>query len=135
MNDFKSYSQREKSRSAAGAGDGAVGGTGMNGGGNTADDMNGGYGDYSDGVRKNDNSAGGADLKQTADMMTMMARAFGGKSEAQVFKTILAQAEEGKRNGTLTNADIDNFYNTIAPMLDGFRRKKLKEIIARLKAI
>ena len=131
MNDFKSYSQREKSRGAAGAGDEA----GINGGGNTVGDMNGDYGDYSDGVRKNNNSAGGADLKQTADMMTMMARAFGGKSEAQVFKTILAQAEEGKRNGTLTNADIDNFYNTVAPMLDGFRRKKLKEIIARLKAI
>ena len=131
MNDFKSYSQREKSRSAAGAGDGA----GINGGGNTVGDMNGGNGDYSDSVRKNDNSAGGADLKQTTDMMAMMARAFGGKSEAQVFKTILAQAEEGKRNGTLTNADIDNFYNTVAPMLDGFRRKKLKEIIARLKTI
>lgn len=135
MNDFKSYSQREKSRGAAGAGDGAVGGTGMNGGGNTVGDMNGGYYDYSGSGRENNNNAGSADLKQTTDMMTIMARAFGGKSEAQVFKTILAQAEEGKRNGTLTNADIDNFYNTVAPMLDGFRRKKLKEIIARLKAI
>ena len=47
----------------------------------------------------------------------------------------LAEAERGKREGRLTNADLDNFYNTIYPMLDGIKRKKLKEVIAKLKNI
>lgn len=74
-------------------------------------------------------------VEQTVNMATMLARAFEGKSEGQILQTIIAQAEEGKRNGTLSNADLDNFYRTLAPMLDGFKRQKLKNIITRLKAI
>ncbi len=58
-----------------------------------------------------------------------------GKNETQLLHTIIAEAERGKREGRLTNADIDNFYNTVSPMLDGFKRKKLKEVITRLKNI
>ena len=50
-------------------------------------------------------------------------------------KAIIAEAERGKRDGTLTNDDLDNFYALTAPSLDGFRRQKLKSIIARLKRI
>lgn len=80
-----------------------------------------------------ENKTGG--VEQTVNMATMLARAFDGKSEGQILQTIIAQAEEGKRNGTLTNADLDNFYKALAPMLDGFKRQKLKNIISRLKAI
>lgn len=80
-------------------------------------------------------STGNANVNQTVNMAAMLAKAFEGKSEAQVLHTILAQAERGKRDGTLTNADLDNFYNTLAPLLDGFKRQKLKSIIAKLKAI
>ena len=58
-----------------------------------------------------------------------------GKSQSEIFSAIIAEAERGKRAGTLTNADLDNFYNLMAPTLDGFRRQKLKGIIARLKKI
>ncbi|MDE7076263.1 MAG: hypothetical protein K2O62_02955 [Clostridia bacterium] len=78
---------------------------------------------------------GNANVNQTVNMAAMLAKAFEGKSEAQVLQTIIAQAEQGKRDGTLTNADLDNFYNTLAPLLDGFKRQKLKGIIAKLKAI
>ena len=77
----------------------------------------------------------GANVNQTVNMAAMLAKAFEGKSEAQVLQTIIAQAEQGKRDGTLTNADLDNFYNTLAPLLDGFKRQRLKGIIAKLKAI
>lgn len=80
-------------------------------------------------------SGGTANINQTVNMAAMLAKAFDGKSEAQVLQTIIAQAEQGKRDGTLTNADLDNFYNTLAPLLDGFKRQKLKGIIAKLKAI
>ena len=35
----------------------------------------------------------------------------------------------------LTNADLDNFYRTVAPLLDSFKRRKLQQVIAKLKAI
>ncbi len=72
---------------------------------------------------------------QTVNMAAMMAKAFNGKSEGQILQTIIAQAEQGKREGTLTNADLDNFYNTLAPLLDGFKRQKLRQIIQKLKSI
>lgn len=70
-----------------------------------------------------------------AEIMKILARAVSGKSEGQIFKQILAEAERGKRAGTLTNADLDNFYAAVSPLVDGFKRKKLKEIIDTLKKI
>ncbi len=69
----------------------------------------------------------------TAEMINVLAKAFQGKSEADIWKTILAQAEQGKRDGTLSNEDLDTFYATLSPLLDGFRKQKLKSIIAKLK--
>ena len=89
---------------------------------------------YSEGEgKKNDTDRGNAE--QTANLATMLAKAFNGKSEGQILQTIIAQAEQGKRDGTLTNADLDNFYSTVAPMIDGFKRKKLQQIIAKLKTL
>ncbi len=81
------------------------------------------------------NPSGSANYDQTVNMAAMMAKAFNGKSEGQILQTIIAQAEQGKREGTLTNADLDNFYNTLAPLLDGFKRQKLRQIIIKLKSI
>ncbi len=52
-----------------------------------------------------------------------------------VAERTIAEAERGKREGSLTNADLDNFYNMVAPTVDGFKRKKLKEVISKLKEI
>lgn len=83
-----------------------------------------------------DKSAGSAaNAQQTANLAAQIAKAFNGKSEKDIWLTILAQAEQGKRDGTLTNADLDNFYKTVAPLVDGFKRQKLKSVIAKLKEI
>ena len=58
-----------------------------------------------------------------------------GRSQNDIMRAIIEEAERGKRAGTLTNEDIDNFYNLMAPTLDGFKKQKLKSIIARLKRI
>lgn len=83
---------------------------------------------------KPDNKGAG-DFNNTADFAKAISKAMNGKSEGQLLRTIIAEAERGKRDGRLTNADLDNFYNTIYPMLDGAKRKKLKEVIAKLKNI
>ncbi len=82
---------------------------------------------------KNDKSK--TELNTTVDFANAIAKAMNGKSQGQLWQQILSEAERGKREGRLTNADLDNFYNTVSPMVDGFKRKKLKEVISRLKQI
>lgn len=75
------------------------------------------------------------DVNTAVEMAKILSKAMNGKSEGQILRTIIAEAERGKREGTLTNADLDNFYNALYPVLDGLKRKKLKEVITRLKSI
>ena len=82
-----------------------------------------------------DNGQDKTQLNSTVDFANAIAKAMNGKSQGQLWQTILSEAERGKREGRLSNSDLDNFYNSISPMLDGFRRKKLKEVIAKLKQI
>lgn len=58
---------------------------------------------------------------------------YNGKSEEELTRDIFARAAEGKKNGTLTNEQIDAFYARFAPMLDAAKRKKLSALIERLK--
>lgn len=74
-------------------------------------------------------------VSDTVNLAKAVSKAMNGKSQGQLLSTIIAEAEKGKKNGSLTNADLDNFYNALAPLLDGFKRKKLKEVIVRLKQI
>ena len=74
-------------------------------------------------------------FNSTVEFAKSISRAMNGKNEGQLLRTIIAEAERGKREGTLTNADLDNFYSAVYPMLDGIKRRKLKEVIAKLKNI
>lgn len=74
-------------------------------------------------------------LNNTVEMAKIISKAMNGKSAAQIMQTIIAEAERGKRDGTLTNADLDNFYNALYPILDSPKRRRLKDVIARLKEI
>lgn len=69
-------------------------------------------------------------LKQAASA----AARYNGRNESELVGEIFARAAEGKKNGTLTNEDIDAFYRQIAPLLDSGKRKKLQKLIERLKA-
>ncbi len=72
----------------------------------------------------------------SAESLAMqIASAYHGKSNNEMLRNILLQAEKSKRAGTLSNEEIDNFYQTFSPMLDSSQRKKLKGIIEKLKQI
>ena len=75
------------------------------------------------------------DVNSTVELAKVLSKAMNGKSEGQLLQTIIAEAERGKREGTLTNNDLDNFFVALSPLLDGYKRKKLKEVIAKLKSI
>ena len=79
-----------------------------------------------------DNSAATANAE---DLAKQIARAYNGKSNASMLKNILLQAEKSKRAGTLSNEEIERFYQSFAPMLDGVQRRKLRSIVDKLKEI
>lgn len=112
MNDFKSYSNAKA--------DGTQGG-------NTSQST--------EANKIQDGGSTPPPLNNTVEMAKIITKAMSGKSTAQVMQTIISEAERGKREGTLTNADLDNFYTALSPLLDGVKRKKLKQVIERLKTI
>ena len=72
----------------------------------------------------------------TAEELTQrIARAYDGKSNAAMLKNILTEAEKSKRAGTLSNEEIEAFYQSFAPMLDASQRKRLRVVVDRLKEI
>ena len=87
---------------------------------------------------KDFNSFSGEEKKQSAsddavDMAKMMAKAFEGKGEADILRAIYKEAERGRKAGALTDSDLDNFYAALYPMLDSAKRKKLEQVINKLK--
>ena len=81
---------------------------------------------------------GGEERAQTAsaeDLARKIASAYNGKSNADMLKNILSEAEKSKRAGNLSNEEIEQFYQSFAPMLDNTQRKRLRAIVDRLKDI
>lgn len=69
------------------------------------------------------------------ELTKRIATAYNGKSNAEMLQNILYEAEKSKRAGTLSNEEIEAFYQNFSPMLNGFQRKKLREVVDRLKKI
>ncbi len=79
-----------------------------------------------------------AEGQQTAtaeELTKKLASAYNGKSNMEMMKGILAEAEKSKRAGTLSNEELENFYLSFSPMLDTAQCKKLRAIIDKLKDI
>ncbi len=70
-----------------------------------------------------------------ADLAKTLARALEGKGESDILRAIYKEAERSKRAGTLSDAELDNFCAAVAPMLDAAKRKKLEQIVEKLKKI
>ena len=69
------------------------------------------------------------------ELTKKMASAYHGKSNADMLRSILAEAEKSKRAGTLSNEEIETFYQSFAPMLDNVQRRRLRAVVERLKSI
>ena len=63
-----------------------------------------------------------------------LAAKYEGKSGDELVKAIIKEAEKGRKNGTLTDADIDNFAAAITPMLNDKQRKVLTGVVKKLKS-
>lgn len=80
----------------------------------------------------NKNDAEGNDI---FGIVNRLAKQYDGKSQTELLKAIHEKAKEGKKNGTLTNAQIDAFAGMLAPVLDEKQKKVLYKVITDLKKI
>ena len=69
------------------------------------------------------------------DMVKSLAGKFDGKSTNDILSAIYKEAKKGKKQGTLTNAQIENFARTLSPFLDEKQRGYLKKIVEELKKL
>ncbi len=76
-----------------------------------------------------------SDALNAEQLATKIASSYNGKSNADMLRGILSEAEKSKRAGTLSNEEIDGFYQAFAPMLDSAQKKKLRAIVEKLKQI
>ncbi len=90
--------------------------------------------DFNDYVNSYKNS-GDTDTTNLFNLVNSLAEKFDGKSQNELMKAVYEEAKKGKRNGTLTNADIDNFASMLAPLIDENKRKMLYKIVEELKKI
>ncbi len=67
------------------------------------------------------------------ETLKSFAKKYEGASEDEIISQIMIEAEKGRRNGTLSNADIDRFRNMIYPMLNQRQREKLDKVVKKLK--
>ncbi|MBQ5926983.1 MAG: hypothetical protein IIX01_03560 [Clostridia bacterium] len=89
-----------------------------------------------DGKKKSDEPLFKEEAGGTATELTKkLAAAWNGKNSGEMLMQILAEAERGKRNGTLSNAEIDEFYNQFSPFLNAGQKRKLQGVVDRLKRL
>lgn len=69
------------------------------------------------------------------NMVNDFAKKFEGKDRNELLKAVFDEAKKNKKNGTLTNAEIDNFAATLSAVLDDKQKKILDKIVADLKKI
>lgn len=69
------------------------------------------------------------------NMISSLASRFDGKNQAELLTAIYTEAKKGKKNGTLSNNDIDNFANMLSPLLDDKKKKMLFKVVGELKKI
>ena len=91
--------------------------------------------EYSKSENNNAREAEQKTADNAADLTKKIAAAYNGKSNAAMLQNILREAEKSKRAGTLSNAEIESFYQSFAPMLNPTQRRQLRVIVDRLKAI
>lgn len=69
------------------------------------------------------------------DLVKNLSSKFDGKSQNELLHAIYEEAKKGKKNGTLTNEQIDSFKMMLYPILDDKKRKVLDKVVEEIKKI
>ena len=89
----------------------------------------------SKGGKKQQGTPNGGVDKNLFDLVNSIAQRFDGKNQNELLMAIYEEAKKGKRQGTLTNAEIDNFKMILSPMLDDKQKRVLNKVVNELKKI
>lgn len=70
-----------------------------------------------------------------AELTKKLAQAWNGKRSGEILAEILSEAEKSKKQGTLTNEDIDEFYKQFSSFLSPKEKRNLSSVTERLKKL
>ena len=71
------------------------------------------------------------DSMQAEDILRSFSEEYEGKTEREMWTEILSLAKAGRKNGTLSNDDIDAYVQMLLPMLTTEQQKKLFTMIEK----
>lgn len=89
----------------------------------------------SDSTQNGQNTQNGNTNGNLFKLVSDIAKKFDGKGSDELLKAIYGETVKGKKNGTLSNQDIDKFASMLSPILDDKKRKILEKVICDLKKI
>ena len=61
------------------------------------------------------------------------AEAYRGRDQAELLRALDAEVRKGKQAGTLDNAMLERFRQTVGPALDPEQRRRMETLIGELK--
>ena len=94
------------------------------------------FNEYAKNNQYSSKDTGGGQIDQNIfNLVNSLSSRFDGKNQTELLTAIYEEAKKGKRQGTLSNQEIDNFALMLSPMLDDKQRKILKKVVAELKKI
>ncbi len=68
------------------------------------------------------------------DVLAAFAKKYEGKSESELIREIVSVAKESRKNGTLSDEEIDRYVALLTPMLGEDKRKKLIAVSEKIKS-
>ena len=93
------------------------------------------FNEYAKTHKQNGGGNGSGAPQNLMNLVSSLAAKYDGKNTNELIQAVYEEAKKGKRQGTLTNKDIDNFATMLAPILDDKKRKTLYKIVEELKRI
>lgn len=91
------------------------------------------FSDYKNARSNNSDSKNLQIDEKSANVLKNFLRGYEGKSKTDIVSEIVKVAEKNRKEGKLTDEDLDNFATTLSPMLNAEQKSELNKIISRLK--
>lgn len=91
--------------------------------------------DFNEYSKQNENSNQTEEQTNLFNLVNSIASKYNGKNQNELLVAIYNEAKKGKKAGTLTNNDIDNFATMLSPFLDSQKRAMLNKLVKELKNI
>lgn len=91
------------------------------------------FSDYKNERSKKSDKQNNFSGEYSTDMLQGFLRGYEGKSKSDIVSEIVKVAEKNRREGKLTDKDLDDFAMLLTPSLNSAQKKELDAIISRLK--